>query len=96
MDRKKAMSEEMIKKIDTILERVKDPESDLPVSRLGVIERVRYSEQKKQLHILTNFIRHRPSCLACAGIATLIESSIMTQLEKEFQRVFPDLSITFS
>lgn len=44
----KGMSPLMIEKIDRVLERVKDPESGLPVSRLGLVKRFRYSEREKK------------------------------------------------
>jgi len=35
------MPPEMIAKIDAVLERVKDPESGLPIARLGLVKRLR-------------------------------------------------------
>jgi metal-sulfur cluster biosynthetic enzyme len=86
---------EMAEKIDSILERVKDPESGLSVARLGLVEKVRYNEEKKEMYIFTDFLSHRPKCLTCAGIAMAIMSTIRTDLEEEFKKEFPHLVIEF-
>lgn len=89
------MKQEMIQKIDTVLDRVKDPESNLPVAQLGVVKRVRYNEDLKTLYIFTDFYTHLPKCVTCAAIASAIASTILRDLREEFQTEFPDLSIEF-
>jgi len=85
----------MIKKIDAVLDRVKDPESGLSVSRLGVVERVRYNESSKKLYIFGDFERHMPRCSACSAIAGLIVDRIARDLAVEFHAEFPDLDVEF-
>jgi len=89
------MDEEMKRKIDAVLERVKDPESDLPLSRLGVIERLRYNEEKQELYIFADFLSHQPGCMTCVGIAATIIAGIKRQLLQEFQKEFPHLRVMF-
>ncbi len=89
------MKPEMIQKIDAVLDRVKDPESNLPVAQLYVIKRVRYNEELKTLYVFTVFYTHLPKCVTCAAIASAIASTILRDLRKEFQAEFPDLSIEF-
>ncbi len=89
------MKPEMIRKIDSVLDRVKDPESDLPVAQLGVIKRVRYNEEMKTLYVFFDFYSHMPKCATCAAIAKTLASVIVRDLTKEFQTEFPDLSIEF-
>jgi len=89
------MKPEMITKIDAVLDRVKDPESELPVSRLGVVKRIRYNEDLKKLYIFTDFYSHLPKCATCAAIAKTLASVIVRDLTKEFQTEFPDLTIEF-
>jgi len=86
---------EMIKKIDAVLDRVKDPESDLPVSRLGVVKRVRFSEVHKKLYVFTDFQSHMPDCRACVLVAKLVADTIIRNLTVEFNLEFPDLEIEF-
>ena len=87
------MKPEMARKIQSVLQRVKDPESNLSVEKLGLVERVRYNEEKKDLYIFTDFLGHRPGCLTCQGIAMTIVAGIRRNLHEEFQKEFPDLTI---
>lgn len=89
------MSKEMIGKIDAVLERIKDPESGLPVAQLGLVQRVRYSEKEKRLYIFTDAYRHLPHCVTCAAIAKTIIAAIARDLTVEFKKEFPDLGIEF-
>lgn len=89
------MSPEMIKKIDAALDRVKDPESGLPVSRLGLVKRVRYSEPHKKLYVFTDFQSHMPDCKTCVFIAKLVADTIIRNLAVEFNLEFPDLDVEF-
>jgi metal-sulfur cluster biosynthetic enzyme len=65
------MSPEMIRKIDAVLEKIKDPESGLPVAQLGLVRRVRYSEKDKRLYIFKTII------------ATIIRD-VTAEFQKEF------------
>lgn len=89
------MNPEMTEKIASILERVKDPESGLSVEEVGVVKRVRYNEEKKEMYIFTDFVSHLPGCLTCVGIAMAVMSTIVRNLNEEFQKEFPNLTIQF-
>ena len=93
--KRQVMDPGMIRKIDAILDRVKDPESGLSVARLGLVERVRYNEQKQEIYIFTDFQSHCPGCVTCAGIAMALMFTIMKNLEGKFRKEFPHLSIQF-
>ena len=88
------MDMETIKKIDAVLDRVKEPESRLSIAELGLVERVRSSKSHKRLIIFTNPISSPPGC--CVIIAKLLQSATASRLLQEFQREFPHLSIEFS
>lgn len=89
------MDEAMKRKIDSVLERVKDPESDLPISRLGVIERLRYNEARQELYIFADFLSHQAGCLTCVGIAATVIDGIKRRLLAELKKEFPELTIMF-
>ena len=89
------MDPEMTQRIDAILGRVKDPESGLSLDRLGVVTRVRFNEEKREMYLFTNFPGHLPTCNTCRGIAVAIMSSIMRNLKEEFEKEFPDITIEF-
>ncbi len=73
----------MIKKIDAVLDRVKDPESGLSVLHLGLVKRVRFSEAQKKLFIFTDFQSHMPDCKTCVFIAKLVGDNIIRNLAVE-------------
>jgi metal-sulfur cluster biosynthetic enzyme len=89
------LNPEMIKKIDAILDRVKDPESGLSVAHLGLVKRVRFSEPQKMLYVFTDFKSHMPGCKTCVFIAKLVADSIIRNLVVEFDLEFPDLQVEF-
>ena len=89
------MDEEMKNKLDKVLDEVKDPESNLPLSDLGIISKFRYNEKLKELYVFDNFFSHRPPCKTCVGISMLIESTIKRDVTNALEREFPDLTILF-
>lgn len=89
------MSPEMKQKIENVLERVKDPESDLSIAQLGLVQRLLYSEKEKKLLIFAGDYINLPKCLSCAPIGWTIRAAIIRDLTAEFQKEFPDLTIEF-
>lgn len=87
------MEDKMKRRIDGVLERVKEPESGLSIAELGLVERLRYSEKSRKLVVFTNPINSPPGC--CVITAKLLQDATGKRLTEEFQKVFPDLSIEF-
>jgi len=87
------MDSEMIKKIDGVLDRVKEPESLLSIAQLGWVRRVRYDEERKKLSVFTNSLQQTRKC--CTIMASLLVSGTIKSLTEELQKEFPDLSIEF-
>lgn len=81
--------------IDKVLDRVKDPESGYSVSELGLVRRLRYNAEKKELYIFTDFMSHRPACMTCVGIASVLEDGIRRNLLQAFREEFPDITPVF-
>ena len=88
------MNAEMCRKIDAVLERVKEPVSGLSIAQLGLVEKIRYVEEKDKLFVFASFIRanHHYCCTVLQG---LLISGTLRHLTTEFQKEFPDLSIEF-
>ncbi len=91
----KTMDPEMIRRIDALLDRVKDPVSGLSVSQLGVVKRVRYSEESNTLYVFTDFQSHLPNCRSCSLIARDVAERIARDLIVEFHLDFPGLDVIF-
>ena len=89
----KDMDPEMIRKIDGVLDRVKEPGSNLSVAELGIIQKLRYNESKRALYIFPNTYRSRKAC--CNIITKLIESDVMNRVKSELKREFPELAVRF-
>jgi len=84
----------VILKTDVILERVKEPESGLSIAELGLVKRLRYSENRRKLSVFTNALKSNPH-YCCTIIQGLLISSTFKTLSEEFQKEFPNLSIEF-
>jgi len=87
------MNPEMIKKVDEVLARVKDPQSDLPLHQLGFVERFRYSENQNTLYVFLNFSGLFSGCIACAGISIDAKSRIEANIKQELKNEFPSIWI---
>jgi metal-sulfur cluster biosynthetic enzyme len=87
------MSAEWTSKVDAVLDRVRDPESGLPVSELGIVKKVRLSEQEKTLYVFLDTYGHLPHCVTCAAIAQTILAGIVRDLEAAFGEAFPGIRI---
>lgn len=86
------MDAEMTKKIDGVLNRVKEPETGLSMSELGLVSRLRYSEKLKKLAVFTTPLdTNRHYC--CTVLQGLLIKGTFKRLTEEFQKEFPDLQI---
>ena len=82
----------MTKKIDGVLDRVKEPETGLSMSELGLVSRLRYSAKHKKLAVFTKPLdTNRHYC--CTVLQGLLIKGTFERLTKEFQKEFPDLQI---
>ncbi len=80
---------------EKILEEIKDPESNLPIWQLGIVERFRYNEEQHIIYVFTTYGSHRPGCLACAGISAAIEHSTNRRIREELEHHFPGFAVKF-
>ena len=85
------MDPEMIRKIDAVLERVREPEGGLPVRDVGIVERLRYLPDEGKLKVFINLKANPKAC--CFLITGAIETSILDELRSELEKEFPELEI---
>ena len=83
----------MINKIEAVLDRVREPESNLSIAQLGLVKKLRYVKNKRTLYIFTRDPSAPKAC--CTIIAKLLQTSLSEKLIQEFQIEFPDLTIEF-
>ena len=81
----------MEKKLQSVIERVKDPETNVAISELGLVERFRYYPEQKKLSVFLNPVR--PGKVCCSIISSLLLSSTLKDLMNELQKEFPNLSL---
>lgn len=91
MDYGYCMDPGMAQKIEAVLDRVKEPESQLSISQLGLVKKVRYNKVRRKLSVFINTIQ--PGKCACTVITALLLSTILKSLTSEFKKEFPDLGI---
>jgi metal-sulfur cluster biosynthetic enzyme len=87
------MDPEMVRKIDEVLTRVKEPETLLPVADLNLVSRVTYSKIYDKLVVETDITSPRFPCAVCGIITRTIRDSIQRDLETEFRREFPGMNV---
>ena len=78
----------MIEKIDNVLDRVIEKESDLSVAQLGLVKRVRYSEKQNKLYVFTKAIHSTHGC--CTLLSLVQQSDTLQDLEEHFRKEFPE------
>lgn len=87
------MTEEMKRKVDSVLERVKEPETFRSVAELGLVGKVSFSESEKKLLVVLDIEEPRRPCFVCGVVTATIRRSLMRDLKTEFEKEFPTLSI---
>jgi len=78
----------MIEKIDNVLDRVIEKESNLSLAQLGLVERVRYSEKQNKLYVFTKAIHSTHGC--CTLLSLVQQSDTLQDLEEQFKNEFPE------
>ena len=90
---KSIMDKKIIRKIDSVLDRVQDAESQLSIAELGLIQKLRYSEAKKKLLVYTNPLGSTHGCCSLIGAAHF--SATADRLTAELEQEFPHLLAEF-
>ena len=87
------MDELMKQKLQQVLGRVKEPESGMSIAVLGLVNRIRYSEEKNTLQVVLN--PTKPGKLCCAVLSGLLLNTTKGDLAAELSKEFPDLTVTY-
>jgi hypothetical protein len=82
---------EMKKRIDEILDKVKIPESGLSLSQTNIIKKLRYVYSKKKLVVVKYPIHSEEGC--CTLISNFLLNSVLKELCNELEEAFPGISI---
>jgi len=85
------MDGQMIQKIDSALERAKEPESNLSVAELGIVRRCRYKEHENSLYVFADQYASKKAC--CFLLTKMLEVETLERLQGELEKEFPDLTV---
>ncbi|MFQ3620206.1 MAG: hypothetical protein SNJ78_04570 [Spirochaetales bacterium] len=83
----------MKKKIDKVLEQVKEPETFRSVADLNLVQKVTYSASENKLLVYLDIAEPRHPCFVCGVVTETIRKSISRDLKTEFEKEFPQLTI---
>lgn len=82
-------------KFDAVLARVKDPVSELSLSELNLVSKIRYSEKSKALAVRLAGSARGHECPACAAMNGHILATIERLLSEELLKEFPGFTVEF-
>lgn len=83
------MDQDIKRKIDAALARIKEPQSDLPIADLGLVGNIHYSEAEKTIVVTLAIGSPRFQCPACSAINGVVRQGIERRALEEFQKEFP-------
>ena len=88
------MDKRIQKKIDGILDRVKEEQSGMSAAELGMVQKIRHNEKEKRLTIFLAPTGRQKACCSVMNMAFL--EKLENQIKKEFENEFPGFSIRFA
>ena len=90
------MNQAVQNKIDSILDRIKEPETFRSISELNLVRKVTFSEKQKEIHVVMDIEQPRLSCFVCGVVTEKIRSSIERDIKEEFEKEFPGFKCLLS
>ncbi len=82
-------------KFDAVLARVKDPVSELALSELNLVSKIRYSAKEKALVVHLDAAPRAHECPACSAMNGQIIVTIERTLREELQKEFPGFTVEY-
>lgn len=87
------MDSQIQKRIDKALARVLEPQSNVPIVDLGLVEKVTYSEKEKTIILTLAIGTPRFECPACSAINGVVKEGVIRRAQEAFTEEFPDMTI---
>ncbi|MDX9898914.1 MAG: hypothetical protein RBT62_08340 [Spirochaetia bacterium] len=88
----KELSMDIREKFDTILETVKEPQSELSLAELALVSKISYFDKDKTIIAFMNFSKNK-ECPACFAVNDLIKQTVTRDLRDALIDAFPGWSI---
>ena len=83
-------------KLDTVLSRVREPQSELSLAELGLVKKFTYSAAERTIVVRLEVGEDPYACPACAVGTGLVRQGIERALRAELEREFPGFSVEFA
>jgi len=84
------------KKFDSVIARVKEPQSELNLAELGIIKKFSYHEPEKTIMVHLNFGTPAHECPACFAVNEFVINTIERDLKEALETEFPGWTIKFA
>lgn len=85
------------KKFDAILDRVKEPQSELSLAELGLVKKLTYYKDEQTIVAYMQYAPQDPaSCPACFIMTDMMKDSIERDLRAAILDEFPGWTVTFA
>lgn len=85
------------KKFDAILDRVKEPQSELSLADLGLVKKLTYYKADQTIVAVMNYAPPDPvACPACFITTDMMKDSIERDLRAAILDEFPGWTVTFA
>ncbi len=82
-------------KFDAVLGRVKEPVSELTLSELNLVSKIRYSAKEKALVVRLAASPPGHECPACSAMNGQVIATIERTLREELQKEFPGFTVEY-
>lgn len=80
-------------KFDSVLDRVKEGQSELSLAELGLVKKISYHEKEKTIIAHLNVPDQRLECMACAAVNGFVVEHITRDLKAALETEFPGWTV---
>ncbi len=88
------MEADVQKKIDSVLGRIKDSQSGMTIAQMGLVQKIRHSEENRRLIVFMNHMGKSKACCSVLNMAILAD--LEKEMEVELKKEFPWFSVRFT
>jgi len=80
-------------KFDAVLEKLKEPQSELSFAELGLVKKISYHEKERTIVAHMDILSPRLECMACAAVNGFVSERLERDLKAALQAEFPGWTI---
>ncbi|HCM25292.1 MAG: hypothetical protein A2Z99_04930 [Treponema sp. GWB1_62_6] len=76
-------------KFDSVLDRLKEPQSELSFAELGLVKKISYHEPEKTIVAYLDVLTPRLECMACSAVNGFVLGTLERDLKVALEAEFP-------